>query len=192
MTHFNAQMDYAILVNISNGTDLVPIPISITPPEPDQDLKVFHCPVSLFNDGIVNSLSFFSLWLKASRPSKHHVMCHGGLSQGSSGAPFVTKSGEVIGMQVESVNGVIDSPSIADLDIPAAVELISESVVSLINNHASYCQALLFGRCPNLLNNFCLCCAVMLCNVLRCLSSFSLILQQPNFPHRYIHTRTHA
>lgn len=150
---YNKIMDYAILIDVSGAEEqLVHIPISLSPIESYQDLKVFHAPVSVFNDGPMNSLSIYVSWVKSSAVCSrhHHVTCMGGLSQGSSGAPFVARDGRVIGMHLESISGVVDSRPPEGTLAADALELVSDTAGSLINNHASYCEGLIISKCPQL------------------------------------------
>ena len=145
---YNTEMDYVILklTDSDNGADLRPIPISIRPVEEDTDIKVFHCPVGVYNDGAVDDLSVLTSWVKSARPTRHHIICSGGLFPGSSGAPFVVREGFVIGMHVESIN----SQTLIFEDEYNSLEIISETVNSNSHSHASLCRALVFGSCKML------------------------------------------
>ena len=152
--YFNTAMDYAVLEVCDNCFDLVPVPISLEVVEADMDLKVYHCPVDTFNEGHVEDLTVFSNWVKAARPTNHHVACNVGLYGGSSGGPFISRSGGAIGMHIESVSTAreIDKTAIAAMSASDAVEILSETVNSHANGHASFSRALLFRTCPGLIN----------------------------------------
>ena len=145
---YNTNMDYVILklADSDIGADLLPIPISIRPVEADTDIKVFHCPVGLYNEDAIEDLSVLTVWVKSARPTRHHIICSGGLFAGSSGAPFVVREGFVIGMHVESINGQAEIPK----DDYNSLEIISETVNSSSHSHASLCRALVFGLCKRL------------------------------------------
>jgi hypothetical protein len=141
-------MDYVILklADSDIGADLLPIPISIRPVEADTDIKVFHCPVGLYNDDAIEDLSVLTVWVKSAQPTRHHIICSGGLFAGSSGAPFVVREGFVIGMHVESIN----SQALIPNDAYNSLEIISETVNSNSHSHASLSRALVFGSCKKL------------------------------------------
>lgn len=146
-------MDYAIVELCDNTFDLAPIPISLDEVKADMDLKVYHCPVDTFNEGHVEDLTVFSGWVKAARPTTHHVACNVGLYSGSSGGPFISRNGGAVAMHVESISSArttdVDVNSMAEED---AMEILSESVNSHANNHASFSRALLFRTCPKLIS----------------------------------------
>jgi hypothetical protein len=153
---YNVDADYAIIEDESVGTEpLVPILIFRGLVEPDTDLKVFHCPVGIFlEDESLGDLSVFTKWVKTSRPSTHHVTCDGGLCSGSSGAPFVSREGYVVGMHVERISQArpISSADTWGLSSSDTIEVVSDSVFSIGSNHASYCRALLLHNCKKLMD----------------------------------------
>jgi len=153
--YYNQKMDYAILKDLSESNDLQPIPISIRDVEDDTDLKVFHCPVGLFNDMEFGDLTVFTAWVKCAKPMAHHITCTGGLFAGSSGAPFVTREGYAVGLHVESINSAkiisVDEVSSFSADTQSAIEIISETVNSSSNSHASLSRALYLGKCKKLI-----------------------------------------
>lgn len=107
VTHYSNKMDYAILKDISNEPmDLKFIPISLHPIQPGRDIAVLHCPIFHFNHIYMSLLSFFIEWVTSSTPTKHHLICRGGVSKGSSGSPFVITRG-AIGMYLERADGEI-------------------------------------------------------------------------------------
>jgi hypothetical protein len=157
--YYNSVMDYAIIEDKSGSNDLTPIPISIRVVDTDVDLKVFHCPVALFNDEDFGDLTVYTSWVKSAKPTKHHSPCSGGLFAGSSGAPFVTRDGFVVGFHVESINSAraIETPQLqaklatgVTADLNDAIELVSETVNSNSRVHASLCRALCIGSCSKL------------------------------------------
>lgn len=153
---YNTKMDYAIAELCEGPFDLAPIPISIENVEADTDLKVYHCPVDTFNDEHVEDLTVFSAWVKSARPTGHHVACNIGLYRGSSGGPFISRSGGAVGMHVESVStakfvDVGAAPMETQKELVNAIEIISSTVNSNAHVHASFGRALVFGKCRKLL-----------------------------------------
>lgn len=105
--HYNKQLDYAILENISTGQpELQPIPISFMPVEEEIDMKVYHSPVTHFNNHYLDNLPIFSDWKISNESGDRHMLLMGGLSKGSSGGALVTRDGYAIGMHVESNNEI--------------------------------------------------------------------------------------
>ncbi len=149
---FNRDMDYAIVELCDNSFDLSPIPISLEMIEADMDLKVFHCPVDTFNEGHVEDLTVFTKWIKTGRPTTHHVSCNVGLFAGSSGGPFISRSGGAVGMHVESVNvsNWLEVPVVTTVPISDAEEIFSKTANSSGSSNASFARALLFRKCPQL------------------------------------------
>jgi len=149
--YYNASMDYAILIlEDASLPPLEKVPVSIARVEFDTDLKVFHCPVGLFTSESSDSVSVFTGWVKTSRCTAHHIPCSGGLFAGSSGSPFITRAGYVVGMHVESINEQIDNLNVKGLDVTDALEIVSDTVNSNAQNHASLSSALCVGLCPQL------------------------------------------
>lgn len=119
------------------------------------NLRVYHCPVDTFNDEHVEDLSPFCEDVKTARPTAHHVACNVGLFGGSSGGPFISRRGGAIGMHVESVSAARDIDTTAIAFMPAvsdAIEILSETVNSHANGHASFSRAVLFRTCPKLID----------------------------------------
>jgi hypothetical protein len=149
---YNSQMDYSILELQDNGADLAPIPIWTGNIEQDTDLKVFYSPIGMFLDSSADdTLSVFTNWVKTGRPTAHHVKCTGGLFSGSSGSPYVTRNGFVVGIHLESAS----ERRIVEIDFERhtdrqAIEIISQSHNSNANCHASLTNALLIYRCTKL------------------------------------------
>lgn len=147
---FNMDMDYALILS-DVKKDLIPIPVSIAPVEGDLDIKVFHVPIDDFNDQEADdSLAVHTKWIKSTEPTKHHIKCSGGLFSGSSGAPFVMRDGRVIGFHCESINSKREENIEGKTVDEEPVEILSETVNSHANNHASFCRALLIGKCKKL------------------------------------------
>lgn len=156
---YNTQMDYAIAELCKEPFDLVPIPISTEEVECDTNLKVYHCPVDIFNEEHVKDLTVFSACVKSARPTRHHVASNVGLYCGSSGGPFISQNGGAIGMHVESVNkanfvdiGAIGTnPIETKAEIVEAMEIISTTINSNAHAHASFSRGLVFSKCRKLL-----------------------------------------
>lgn len=142
---FNAAMDYAILEDLSERNDLIPIPISVRPVLPYSSLNVLHGPVGLYNDGDSEAIDSFSARVQTSRPRCHHITFQGDIFAGSSGAPVVTRDGFAVAMYIE---GVSRSTNLSENALDEAIEIFSASSNSCPNSHASMRTGLLFSKCP--------------------------------------------
>ena len=147
----NKDMDYAILELKAEPYNLVPIPISIDPVVADTDVKVFHFPVAEFNDTSTNVVGPYTQWIKTSIPTAHHIPCGGpGLYRGSSGAPFVSRSGSVVGIHMEAASEAAEVNFAAEMDVDSKIDVISNTVNSNANVHGSRNTALQIGKCDEL------------------------------------------
>jgi len=131
---------------------LTPIPISIGEIPPGTDLKVFHRPVRMFIEGQEDDISVYSAWVKSSSSRQgHHIRCQGGLFAGSSGAPYVTRRGFVVGMHVESANEAhMIEADFTSMTTSEAIELVSDTINSNTNVHSSILKAIQFSKCRRL------------------------------------------
>ncbi len=151
VTHYDADMDYAI-IEVQAKPFLTPIPISGREVVGGSNLKAFHCPIGMFNEGVVNDIGVFPLRLKSSSlRGGQHISCQGGMFSGSSGAPLVTEDGYAVGMHVESVNEAREV-SIFEASTQEQInEQLSMSINSGANTHASIVRALRLGSCRELM-----------------------------------------
>jgi len=146
--YFNSGMDWAILelVGAPFSEDTPPIPITTMEVEQDTDFKVFHMPICDYVFEESDTISAFTVWGKTAVPTNHHVQGSIGLYAGSSGAPFVLRSGHAFAMHLESRN--------ESKQIPAQttdIEVISNTINSNGSVHASRCSGLYFKSCNELL-----------------------------------------
>ena len=148
---YNREMDYALLGLSDEPHNLDPIPLSLHPVEADIDVKVFHFPVTTFNDSANGSISPFTAWVKTSIATRHHLPCGGpGLYKGSSGAPYVLRSGGAVALHMEAVNDAKTVDFEDDANADAKLEVLSSTVNSNANSHGSISSGLLIGQCPKL------------------------------------------
>ena len=148
--YYNVQSDWAIieLLDPPFTERTVPIPITTVDVEMDTDFKVFHMPISEYMFQETDSISAHTDWLKAGRPKKHHVEGNKGLFRGSSGAPFVLRNGYAFAMHLESRNEAISVPEGKRDD----AEVISNTIHSNAQVHASRCSGLYLKTCSELLS----------------------------------------
>lgn len=86
-------------LEIDNNTfDLQPIPISLEEVALDMEMKVFHCPVDTFNYGRLKDLPVSVAWITTAQPTAHQVACQAHLYRGSSGGPFISRTGGAVGI----------------------------------------------------------------------------------------------
>jgi hypothetical protein len=155
----NAVMDWAVLQLEDTRLDMSPIPISLLDPIPRESrLKVYHCPVILYNDCDIPILTSVHRWVDYYGASGHHIVTSNGLYSGSSGAPVILPTGEVIGIHCEMVNQAVtvDSSSVQVSDtasegnIQSALDILSTSINSNAMVSGSQNMALKISRCPQL------------------------------------------
>jgi hypothetical protein len=150
---YSSEWDYAVAEVISGRVPLKPIPTSRRTVEPDTDIKVFHCPVSMFNnDSATLLLSVYTEWAKTARPSAHRIPTNRGFFAGSSGAPFVTRDRFVVGMHVESMNEAVEVNIDGD-SLQEAVDKLSDSVNTNANVRNSLSNGLYLGKCTELITD---------------------------------------
>ena len=144
----NKKADWAILKLVDVSTeDLVPIPISAEPLSMDVDLKVFHCPVGIFNNCSTEQVSVGTRWTKTFTPTEHHVKVDFGLFSGSSGAPFILRNGRVVAFHQESFSQAEEISSLP----PSDIDTVSDTVNSNAHSHASLSSGILIGSHATLL-----------------------------------------
>jgi hypothetical protein len=150
---YNVEMDYAVLQLYNKETqDLIPIPISVRPVESDVDVKIFHCPLEQFLDTDPSACGAFTKWTKTGVQSSHHVLCDVSLFKGSSGAPYVLRSGEVVAIHVENRSSAECVTLEEDTPVYEALELMSNTINSHANVHSSMAYGLLISKCPTLVS----------------------------------------
>lgn len=153
----NAEMDWAVLQLEDRRLSMTPIPISLLDPIPRETrLKIYHCPVVLYNNGDNSILTSVPHWVQYWGASKHHIATSNGLYSGSSGAPYILPTGEVIGIHCEMVNQAVTVDSVqvsetaSQADILSAMEILSASINSNTMVSGSQNVALKISRCSEL------------------------------------------
>jgi S1-C subfamily serine protease len=155
----NEGMDWAMLETEEGSKSLVPIPISLLDPLPSEaDLKVYHGPVTLYNEGSSSALTAVSHWVKYWTATEHHIITSNGLYSGSSGAPFILRSGEVVAIHVcmdnQGVSIASDEVQVPEEynreDIQDIIDIISNSNNSNLQIAGSMNCALKISKCPEL------------------------------------------
>lgn len=152
----NVDMDWAVLELLDTRLAMTPMPISLLDPIPRETrLKVYHCPVVLYIIGendVITSVGHRVVYYAA---SGHHIITSNGLYSGSSGAPCILPTGEVIGIHGEMVNQgmTVDRSSVqvseteSQIDVQSAVDVLSNSINSNIMVSGSQNRALKISQC---------------------------------------------
>lgn len=115
---FNRKSDWALLCRCDESEfsplQIVEICTNGNVPEDHQEakIKIYHCPVALFNSELLPLLKPVSVSSRVSMTSTHSVFFEQGLFAGSSGALVVLSNGIAIGMHLEAISS---SVSFADL-----------------------------------------------------------------------------
>jgi hypothetical protein len=150
---YNVGMDYAILQLYSKEQhNLLPIPSSVQPVESDVDVKIFHCPLEQFQDTDPSGCGTFTKWTKTGVQLTHHVLCDVSLFKGSSGAPYILRSGEVVAIHVENRSRAECVTVEEDTTVEKALELMSNTINSRADVHSSMAYGLLISKCSTLVS----------------------------------------
>ena len=160
-----SKLDWAIL-ETAECISLVPIPLTLVQVDRDTDIKIYHCPVQLYNSLEMEVVCPNSRWTKVMTTVKHSLIADGGLFKGSSGGPFILRNGCAVGFHVESVSEAImtDSNLIRRLRrsnenatsneaLWESIEVLTETIDSNCGVHDSVCKALSFRQLKNLIDN---------------------------------------
>jgi hypothetical protein len=145
----NKKADWAILKVDDDSLILAPIPISEEKIGMDVDLKVFHCPVGIFNDCNTEQVSVGTRWTKSFTPTCHHVKVDFELFKGSSGAPFVLRNGCVVAFHQESYSEANETVELSD-STSDNVEMFSDTINSNVHSHGSLSSGILIMSHPTL------------------------------------------
>jgi hypothetical protein len=157
-------LDWAILETVE-FVSLVPIPLTLREVDRDTDIKIYHCPVLLFNNLDIEILCPNSRWTKVIATVSHSLFADGGLFKGSSGGPFILRDGCAVGFHVESVSEskMTESNFIGRLrnseNLPnndalwQSIEVLTETIDSNCSVHDSVCKALSLQKLKNLIDN---------------------------------------
>lgn len=155
VVNYNKEMDYAILkLAESEESNLFPIPISVQLLESDVDLKIFHCPLEQFQDTDPSACGAFTKWTKSGVQLNHHVLCDVSLFKGSSGSPYILRSGHVVAIHIENVSRSERVPELLlqdNSELESSIEILSNTVNSHSEVHSSMAYGLLISKCPALL-----------------------------------------
>jgi len=114
-------------------------------------LKVFHCPVSMFNEGHLDVCGCTSLESRLSLKTAHKMYVEVGMFRGSSGGifAFTIPGGEhrVLGMHSEGRNTAqsIEDVQAEDPDL-SALEAAAVASDSCANNHGSFSMGIIVAK----------------------------------------------
>jgi len=116
----------------------------------EQTLKIYHCPLDLFNCGRVDAVAPVSEDKRFGFRTTHKVFVQGGLFGGSSGGIYAIKSnvvetnGKVLAMHTESVSTAALVEEAQSLNPGASLyDILSEVSDSHAECHASFVQGLI-------------------------------------------------
>lgn len=147
----NKHSDWAILEVL--GPDLAEVlPISLGVVLADTYVKIFHCLVAMFNEMSEDLLSVDTVWAKTLRGTAHHLRCNIGLYGRSSGAPVVLRNGCVVAFYRESAEARIlpAGDELVQMDPGDVMDVISDTVNSVVGTHSSTAKAVEIRKCPRL------------------------------------------
>jgi hypothetical protein len=156
----NKRMDWAILELMETHLiTLVPIPISLFDPiQRETRLKIYHCPVILYNNLDEDIVTSSGRWVTFYAATNHHIITSNGLYSGSSGAPVILDTGEVVAIHCEMYNqGVLVdteqvqiTETLSQGNIQSAINLLSETSNSNVQVSGAHLRALKISRCKKL------------------------------------------
>jgi hypothetical protein len=158
----NKEMDWAVLELFdTNPIELVPIPVSLRDPlEREMRLKVYICPVALYNNGGTSAMTSVPHWVQYWNSTDHHIVTSNGMYSGSSGAPYILPSGEVVAIhvymdnQAETIDAtIVQVPEeYSQSGIQDIVDIISNTTNSNVRVAGAQNSGLKISRCSQLVN----------------------------------------
>ena len=134
---------------------VVPVCPRDSVPKHDDEVKVkiYHCPIDLFRDGMVDVVRPCSVEHRLAMTSNHRAFVQTGLFCGSSGGLFVLMNGNALAMHVESVS---TSQSISDIVKGNRTydekECASEASDSCANTYAAFASGIILSAYSNLMS----------------------------------------
>jgi hypothetical protein len=155
----NKVMDWAILELMDTRVTLDPIPISFLDPiQRETRLKIYHCPVVLYNSLDEDVVTSSGRWVTFYAATEHHIITSNGLYSGSSGAPVILETGQVVAIHCEMINQAIlvdkeqvqIDETLSQSNIQSAITLLSETSNSNVQVSGAHLKALKISRCPQL------------------------------------------
>jgi len=154
---FSPTNDWAVLERVDELTfpthlvlqvcDVSEIPADGT----ETRLKVFHCPVSVFNDGHIDGLGCTTSTCRFTLKTGHKMYVELGMFRGSSGGiyAFNTLNGEhrVLGMHTDGRNSVQSISDILSEDPDLTMfEAATAASDSCANNHGSFSMGIIVAK----------------------------------------------
>jgi hypothetical protein len=135
--------------------DLV-IPVCPRDSVPNHDdevwVKIYHCPIDLFRDGMVDVVRPCSCDYRLGMISNHRAFVQTGLFGGSSGGLYALMNGKALAMHVESVN---TSQSISNISKSNKTfdekECASQASDSCANTYASFASGIILSTYSQLM-----------------------------------------
>jgi hypothetical protein len=132
---------------------VVPVcPLDSVPKHDDEaKVKIYHCPIDLFRDGMVDIVRPCADEYRLAMTSSHRAFVKTGLFCGSSGGLYALMNGTALAMHVESVN---TSQSISDVSKGNRTydekECASEASDSCANTYAAFSSGIILSAYSNL------------------------------------------
>jgi hypothetical protein len=137
-----------------DANDVVPVcPVDSVPKHEDEArLKIYHCPIDLFRDGMVDLVKPCSEEHRLSMTSHHRAFVKTGLFGGSSGGLYALMNGSALAMHIESMS---TSQSISDVSMANRTydekECASEASDSCANAYAAFSSGIILCAYSNLM-----------------------------------------
>jgi hypothetical protein len=120
--------------------------------ETEEKMKIYHCPVDIFNSGQINSLGPLSKEERIGNITGHRILVETSLFGGSSGGLFALMNGQAIGMHLASLNSARTIEEVGEED-PNADELfvLQEVIYSLLASYGALSEGIIIPRFKNLM-----------------------------------------
>jgi len=153
--HGSPKDDWALLMRFDNlefdRKNVISISNRVPNHSEEAKLKIYHCPISLFNNGMMDAVMCTSVDARIAFCTGHKVFSQIALFSGSSGGLFALYDGTAIGMHVESLTETVSFETVSET-VPVwedAMEAVSNSCVEAAG---AFSEALLLPKFRKLLN----------------------------------------
>jgi hypothetical protein len=163
LKNFSAKDDWAVMERTDNL--LFPKNLVLKVCEVDEvpesgsetKLKVFHCPVAMFTEGLLDVCGPTSLESRFSLKTQHKMFVEVGLFRGSSGGIFAfttpRQEHRVLGMHSEGCNTALSISDVLENEPELSpLEEATQASDSCANNHGSFSMGIIVAKCKALMD----------------------------------------
>ena len=119
--------------------------------EDEARIKIYHCPIDLFRDGLSDAVRPCAVEQRLGMTTNHRAFVQTGLFGGSSGGLYALMNGEALAMHIETVS---TSQSVSDFESEGNFDekqCVSEASDSCANTYASFVSGIILCRYKNLM-----------------------------------------